>query len=224
MLDGLVLEPSRRASLTGAVRRYETQLERAASYLERRGVTAEAAASFHLGVVSDPAPGHERFDGWLAFPYMTRTGPVAIKFGCMEDHDHGEHHHGKYDGPAGQSIRLYNAGILALGGEVCLIVEGEMDTIMASQELEVPTVGTWGTNWMAHYPRCFADFDRVVIVADNDLKEDKSNPGVKHARKVRESLQKASVDAEIILPPIGLDLSDWVLQEGTERVREALGL
>lgn len=220
MLDGLLLEPSRRASLKAAAERYELHLEQALTYLDGRGVTEEAARSFHLGFVSDPAPGHERFAGWLAFPYMTRSGPVAMKFRCMEDHDHKALNHGKYDGPGGQKIRLYNAGVLAFGGDVVLVCEGEMDTVLASSTFDVPAVGTWGTNWLDHHPRCFSDFDRVVVVADHDVKEDDSSPGIKHAKKVAATISRA----EVVTPPPGLDISEWIERDGADAVREGLGL
>lgn len=91
---------------------------------------------------------------------------------------------------------------------------------MLHRVVGVPAVGTWGTNWFDHYPRMFADFDRVLVIADNDVKEDGSNPGVKHAKKIAATIHHS----EIVLPPAGLDASEWVLSVGVEKVREALGV
>lgn len=214
-LDGLILSAAQRRSLEEATDRYHGNLLLAASYLEARGVSEETATSFRLGVVSDPAPGHERFRGWLSLPYVTPAGVVAIKFRNLDPED--DH---RWDAPAGSKIHLYNARALAQGGEVAVLVEGEMKTLVGASMLGVPVVGTWGTNWLPHWPRCFGDFDRVIVVGDNDNKEDGSNPGRKHAEKVVKTLQ----NGELVLPPLGTQLDEWLLQDGPEAVREALGL
>lgn len=210
-----MLSPSLSASLLEATERYSRSVAAAAFYLEGRGVTEQVALSFRLGVVSDPIPGHERFAGMLAIPYLTPRGVVAMKFRRFDGTEGA-----KYDSPLGQKLRLFNAQSLASGGDVALICEGEFDTIAATSALGVPAVGTPGTNWFDHWPRCFGDFDRVVIVADNDKKEDESNPGVKHAQKIAKSIS----GAEVVLPPMGLDLSEWIQGHGVEAVRGALDI
>lgn len=215
LLDSMLLSVAQRRSLEEATARYARDLLLAASYLEGRGVSEQTATSFRLGVVSDPAPGHDRFYGWLSIPYLTPAGVVAMKFRNLNpDDDH------RWDAPAGSRTHLYNARALAEGGEVCLLVEGEMKTLVGSSMLDVPVVGTWGTNWLPHWPRCFSDFDRVIVVGDNDVKEDGSNPGRKHAEKVVKTLQ----NAELVLPPPGVQLDEWLLRDGPEAVSEGLGL
>jgi hypothetical protein len=221
VLDSLMLSDSRRRSLDQATTRYHGNLGEAASYLEARGVNEQTATGFRLGVVSDPMPGHERFQGWLSLPYVTPAGVVGMKFRNLDPTD--DH---RWDAPAGSRIHLYNTTALASGGEMCLLVEGEMKTLVATAQLGVPVVGTWGTNWLPHWPRCFGDFDRVIVVGDNDdkpaLKEGEAppNPGKKHAEKVTKTLQ----NAELRLPPLGVQLDEWLLSDGPEAVREALGL
>lgn len=215
ILDSLTLSAAQRRSLEEATHRYHANLLEAASYLDARGVDEPTATGLRLGVVSDPMPGHERFTGWLSIPYLTPAGTVAMKFRNLDPED--SH---RWDAPAGSRIHLYNVPALAEGGEVCLLVEGEMKVMVATSMLDVPVVGTWGTNWLDHWPRCFADFDRVIVVGDNDLKEDGSNPGRKHAEKVVKTLQ----NGELVLPPAGVQLDEWLLQDGPEAVREALGL
>lgn len=215
MLDGLMLSPSVRASLTEATYRYNSDVAAAASYLEARGIDQIAAHGFLLGKVSDPIPGHERFTGMLSIPWLTPNGAVGMKFRRI-DGSEGP----KYDSPPGQKARLFNAQSLRQGGDLAVVCEGEFDAIMGQSSLDVPCVATPGTTWLDHWSRCFGDFDRVVVIADHDAKEDGSDPGRKHAEKVH----KAISGAELMLPPSGLDLSDWVLRDGPEAVRKAVGL
>ena len=210
-----MLSAAQRQSLDQATARYHEDLYQAADYLQGRGVSEEVALGLRLGVCNDPLPEHRRFEGWLSLPYLTPAGTVAMKFRNLDpDSDH------RWDAPAGSRTHLYNAPVLAEGGEVVVLVEGEMKTLVAQSMLGVPVVGTWGTNWLPHWPRCFGDFDRVIVVGDNDLKADESNPGRKHAEKVVKTLQ----NGELVLPPLGVQLDEWLLQEGAEAVREAIGL
>ena len=211
-----MLSASQKASLTEAAHRYASHVEEAASYLAGRGIDRAAATGHLLGRVSDPMPNHERFEGMLCIPYVLHTGDVAgMKFRRIDGSDGV-----KYDSPPGQKARLYNAKTLAEGGPVALICEGELDAVAAEAHLGVPAVGSPGTTWMDWWSRCFGDFDRCIVVADHDAKDDGSDPGLKHAQKVRKSIE----GAELVTPPAGLDLTDWLLRDGAETVREALGL
>lgn len=179
------------------------------------------AQAAHLGYVSEPEPGHERFAGMLAIPYVTASGPIAIKFRCLCGQDCKAMGHQKYDSPSGQHARLYNAGAIASTRETtALICEGELDAVVAQGLFGVPALAAPGTTWFEHWSRCFADFERVVIVADNDRRDDGSNPGLKHAKHVQSSIPMS----EIALPPLGLDLTDWIKDAGVEKVRTELGL
>ena len=210
MLDGWMPNESLRASLTARAERYAQTIDRAASYLAARGIDRELAASFHLGVVSDPEPHDERFTGMLSIPYLTHRGDVlALKFRRMAGDGP------KYDSPSGQKQRLFNARSLVAGGDTAVILEGELDCIIASRVLEVPCVGTPGTNWMPAWTRCFADFERVLVVCDNDVKDDGTNPGRRHGEK----LVKQIPNAEMVLPPAGHDFNSWVLDAGADVVR-----
>lgn len=155
----------------------------------------------------------------LSVPYLTPTGVVKLKMRCLQDHDCKHHGHPKYDGPSGPA-RLYGVTSLARGGDVVVITEGEFDAMVGEHLLGVPCVGTPGTTWLEHWPRCFADFERTLVVADHDAKEDGSDPGLKHAKAV----VKAIPGAELVLPPSGQDLSEWILSAGADNVRKAMGL
>lgn len=214
MLDGLVLSRSQRDSLERATAMYQANVDQAASYLVGRGIDQAGATSHRLGVVCEPAlPDHERFVGWLAIPYLSAGGVVAIKFRRLVDGPGP-----KYDAPSGQKARLYNSRVLADGGAVVAVCEGELDALVCTSVVGVPAVGTPGTTWLEHFPRCFGDYDRVVVVADHDIKEDGSTPGQKHARKVKDSIPGAG----LVTPPPGLDLGEWVLEYGAGTVRRAI--
>jgi hypothetical protein len=219
-LDSLLLSPSLKASLTEATERYAANVHLAASYLEGRGIGESAALSSRLGVVCDAIPGHERFAGWLSIPYVTDAGTVAMKFRCIEAHDCKAVGCQRYDAPAGQKTRLYNARVCAEGGDIGAVVEGEFKAIVCTDVLGIPAVSTNAGTWLDHWPRAMANFDRVLVIADNDFHEDGSNPGRKHAEKV----QKTISGAELALPPLGVQLDDWVLRDGAEGVRKAIGL
>jgi DNA primase len=218
-LDGLLCKPERTRSLAETAARYHQNVIGAASYLESRGLGPSDADSFLLGLVSDPAPGHERFAGMLSIPYVLHDGGVVgFKFRRI-DGSEGP----KYDSPAGQKARLYNARSLADGGPVAVVCEGELDAVAAQGAFSVPSVGVPGVSaWEGnpHWARCFADFDRVLVVADHDAKEDGSDPGLKHAHRVVKDIP----GAELVTPPPGHDLTSWLLQDGAEAVREACGL
>lgn len=215
MLDTLLLSPSLKASLLEATHRYAQNVDDLASYLEPRAVSHRAATSRLLGSVSDPIPGHEKFAGMMSIPYLTQGGVVAMKFRRIDGSDGV-----KYDSPSGQKARLYGVNDLLVGGDTVAIVEGELAAVVMSDAVGVPTVGTPGTTWMDHWSRCFADFDRVLVIADHDVKDDGSSPGVKHAKSV---VSKVS-GAELVLPPAGLDPDEWIVRDGVDAVRERLGI
>lgn len=221
LLDSLLPASAQLNSLEKATARYSENVEALASFLVSRGIGKEAAFAQRLGLVSDPLPGHERFQGFMSIPYVTATNVLALKFRCLSDHNCKEVQCQRYDQPAGQKVHLFNAGVLATTkSDVVAICEGELDSILCTHELGIPAVGTAAGTWLDHYPRCFADFEEIVIIADHDVKPDGSSPGVKHARKVQGTLSRA----RIVTPPAGLDLSEWVARDGLEVVHRAIGV
>lgn len=212
-LDALMLSESARGSLSEAVDLYEKSIDMGATFLAARGIVREDATSYRLGYVDEPAAGHERFAGMLCIPYLTTAGPVALKFRRLDDQ------RPKYDGPGGQTARLFNARSCADGAAVVCILEGELDTVLGARLLGVPCVGTPGTQWHSRWTHVVRDCDRIIVVADHDVKKDGSSPGMSHALRVVEA-----TGGELVMPPPGMDFTDWVAAEGEAAVRERIGV
>lgn len=219
MLDSLLPSSAQLNSLEMATARYHENVEAVASFLVSRGIGKEAAFAQRLGLVSDPMVGHERFVGHMSIPYRTVAGTVAIKFRCIADHICKDVGCQRYDQPSGQKVHLYNAGVLATTrADVVAVCEGELDAILCTHELGIPAVGTAAGTWLDHYPRCFADFEEVIIIADHDVKPDGSSPGIKHAKKVQSTIPRS----RIVTPPAGMDLGEWFITEGREAVLKGI--
>ncbi|MFG1602827.1 toprim domain-containing protein [Actinoplanes sp. NPDC049265] len=142
----------------------------AARYLLARGIDQHTAATFRLGVVADPLPGHERFRGYLAIPYLDRDDhPLSIRFRCLNDgHVHREHGHGKYMSLAGEPARVYNVSAVHRADDEIHIAEGEFDaqvlTIVGLPAIAIPGA----SGWKAHHRRMLAGFSRAWVWGDAD--------------------------------------------------------
>lgn len=216
MLDSLNLSVSARKTLALAAETYAQNVFELEGFLTARGIGESAALGHLLGKVCDPLPGHERLEGMMSIPYLTPAGVVALKFRQLDPE-----RTPKYDAPSGQHARLYNVSALQSMGDTVAICEGELDAIVMSEVVGIPAVGVPGaSNWQDHWPRCFSDYESVLVIADNDVKEDGSNPGLKHAKRVTKGIS----GGRLVLPPAGLDLTDWVLEHGAEAVRTGCGL
>lgn len=182
--------------------------------MDGRGIDRNVADTFRLGYVSEPLPGDERYEGMLVIPYLTPTGPVALKFRNLRPD--GEP---RYLAPAGQETRLYNVMDLHKRSERIVICEGEIDTMTVSAHL--PCVGVPGVkSWQSHYRRVFDGYTDVVILTDNDQKEDGSNPGQELAALIRREVR----DSRNILLPANTDANAYVLQNGAEALLDLLGI
>lgn len=173
MAERAVLRPlsdSQREALETAVARYEAAATRdAVVWLQARGITPSVAATFRLGVVDDPAPGHGRFGGWLSIPYLRRDGqPLSIRFRCIEDHDHGDYKHGKYMSLPDEPARVFNVGAIHVAREEIHVAEGEFDAMVLNM-LGLPAIAIPGASaWSAHHRRMLAGFRRVWVWGDPD--------------------------------------------------------
>ena len=207
-----MLSQEQKLLLTETAHRYASQMDRqTASYLLGRGITKEAAATFHLGTVSDPAPGHEHAAGCLSIPYRTPTGVVGIKFRKVDGGSP------KYLWPTGQKIGMFNVVDLHDSSDVIAICEGELDCLVMSALVGVPSVGIAGvTQWKPWFQKMFEGFERIVVFADNDLKEDGRNPGMELAKRIKEDLDKAVV----VRLPENKDVNQVFQDGGADWLRE----
>jgi DNA primase len=182
----------------------------AIAYLTEHGIGEYAIASkYRLGYVAEPLPGDERFLGTLAIPYLSRTGPVAIKFRRLGDSGP------KYGQHNGQKSRLYNAPAYFDADQTIGICEGEIDAIVATERLGIPTMGipgvdTWSKMASVWGP-VFKDFRRVLVFADGD------EPGKRLAGDVAESL---GWRARIVQCDAGEDVASTVAAGNAEVLRK----
>lgn len=217
MLDSLIVSTLQRQSLEAATEAFEENLYDAADFLSARGISEQVARSYRLGATStDPIVGFERFANMLSIPYLSPAGVLGLKFRALDPE-----RKPKYDAPSGQHARLFNVNALHSKGNVVAICEGEIDAIVMTELVGIPAVGVPGaSHWADYWPRCFSDYEEVLVVADNDVKEDGSNPGLKHATRVVSKI----AGARLVTPPPGEDVNSWVLRDGAEAVRDACGV
>ena len=199
-------------SLTDIAQRYHSAMNReVASYLQGRGIDKEVADTFLLGVVNDPAPGHEHAIGCLSIPYRTPTGVVGIKFRRVDGGTP------KYIYPTGQKVGMYNVVDLHTDSPVIAVCEGELDTLVMSGIVGVPAIGVAGVSqWKPHFPIMLEGKERVIIFADNDVKEDGRNPGMELAKRIKEDVDRAV----IINLPDNKDVNQVYLELGKEWLYE----
>lgn len=165
------LSPSQREMLEEAVSAYQAALTPgAARYLLDRGIGREEAATHRLGVVGDlPFPGHERFRGMLAIPYLDRNGsPLTVRFRCLEDHDHRAHFHGKYNSIKDDPPRMYGIDSIHQAGDTLDVTEGELDRVIL-RKLGLFAVAIPGASiFQGRHRRMLAGFNRIRVWGDPD--------------------------------------------------------
>lgn len=185
----------------------------AEEYLERRGLSAYAD-QFRLGFCAEPAPGHEdRFVGMLSIPYLTDAGVVGFKFRRI---DAGEP---RYLAPTGQRNHLYNVQAILDAVDQVLVVEGELDAVAATGA-GFPAVALPGVkSFKPHMARCFDGIGRVIVITDNDMKDDGSNPGQELARKLVDVLP----NAVRVLLPAGEDINSTIFNYGAQHLADLVG-
>lgn len=112
--------------------------------------------------------------------------------------------------PKDQRVLLYLPQVLAEAGKggTVLVCEGEPDTDTARRLGRVATTmpGGSGMGWQDRYTEMLRGVGEVRIIADRDP----DDVGMKHARKVANSLARAGIQHRIYLPACGKDLSDHV--------------
>lgn len=211
----IVPKPSTKKLLEEATEKYHQDLLRddeALSYLiDQRNYGKEALGYFRIGVVREPLSGHEYMKGRLAFPYVTRTGVVSIRFRYLGDHKKTGSQ--KFISITGDVSRIYN--VLALvGREKIFVCEGETDTITCWMA-GIPAIGIPGTSsFRPEFARVLRH-RAVVVLADND----DDGQGKKFSDEVFTSLN----GSDTILMPRGHDVSSFAAEYGLDAFREKVG-
>jgi len=214
-----VLSPAVRKSLTTRVLKYHEQLteDNAGSPLldyvmQDRQLSRETVARFLLGAVVSPETSDEPARGMLAIPYLTPSGPVALRFRRPPEKETGP----KYWQPEGTDLTIFNVRAFFAGEHVLVITEGEIDCMTVNQ-CGIPAVGIPGASaWKDHYQPLFEGYDRVIICADND----DTGAGSKFAAKVARQVP----GPEVILLPEGHDVNSFYCEVGSAGLRDYLGV
>ncbi|MET8382539.1 toprim domain-containing protein [Streptosporangium canum] len=208
-MTSLVPSDSLRSFLEQASTRYQESLKGspAETYLvEKRGLDNEVIERFSLGYVDVPLPGHEKYQGYLAIPYLTPDGSLtSIRFRRLGG-----------DGPkyltvSGDMPRLYNAPALVQPYTGVCITEGEIDAITAEQ-CGLPAVGVPGaTSWQSIWYLLFKQYDVVFVLTDDD------KAGAEFGQAVSRGLETARV-----IPMTGGDVNSFVREHGADALRRKL--
>lgn len=182
------------------------------AYLTEHGIGEYAIASkYRLGYVAEPLQGDQYYAGRLAIPYLSRSGPVSIKFRRLGDHG------AKFLYHAGQKHRLYNTTVYHEADSTIGICEGEIDAIVATERLGIPTLGIPGAKaWQEKaniWRPIFKDFRRVWVFADGD------DAGMGLASDVAESL---GWRARIVQCDPGEDVSSTVASGRADSLRKLI--
>jgi hypothetical protein len=200
------LSPSQRQALEVQTATYAAGLsDDAGLYLHNRGIVDAVQRGNRLGQVVDAAPGHERFAGMLAIPYLGVDGqPLDIRFGCMApgcDHEAG--YHAKYNTQKGHPARVFNVKAIHHAADVIHVTEGEMDCLVL-EGLGLHAIALPGANsWQPHHRRMLAGFSRVMVWPDVDT------AGAEFAAKALAAMR----NAVIVRLPYG-DVTDVWKAEG----------
>lgn len=210
-----LLSNAQRKSLAKRVVSYHEQLfsqsgSALLDYLiDARGLEPETLSQFQLGAVVSPEASDEPAQGKIAIPYLTKSGPVALRF------RRGPEGEGpKYWQPAGSNITIFNVNELVKHQRWIAVCEGEIDCMTATQA-GIPAVGIPGASaWKDHYSSLFEGYERVIILADND----DQGAGMDFAKKVAEEVPSPA----IIQMPDGEDVNSFYVKHGAKELRALL--
>lgn len=203
-----------------------SELMRTIDYLRDHGLDKETAAKYKLGFVNPAEPSDRIYRGMLAIPYVTRAGVVAIKYRCVEDHEHKDFNHGKYSQPEGQEPWIYNPQAFFDSADTLGIAEGEIDAIVATESLGVPTIGIPGVEiWKQNrkvWRRTLDDYSTILIFVDGDVqREDGSQPGLDMARSIQSEVRGRG---HLVRCDQGEDVASMVAAGKIELLKDRAGL
>lgn len=193
-------------------------------YLASRGFrdtkVAREVDKFSLGYVADPMPGHEKFQGFLAIPYLRRSpegdwSVASMRFRCIDPEcSHKSNGHGKYMATPGVGNAMFNT-LAAVQNDLWLAVcEGEIDAVTATAH-GIPAVAVSGVDtWEDHYKYLLQGFERVFVLADSD----DNGQGLKFAKKVVSDVPNALV----VPAKEGHDVNSEINEFGKEGLLERM--
>lgn len=206
-----MLSSERRRFLETATTRYMRHIHEAEPYLEGRGLDLDLVRGEGIGVVRDPLPGHEDYEGCLAIPYLTDAGPVNMRFRELP----GKQLSGKYQMMKGWHGNIY--GVQQISQGVCddwiAVTEGEIDSLVLRQ-CGIPAVGIPGSKMFKdHWPLVFEDFSYVYLFTDGDT-----------AGKGMYDTWQSRVKTAVIrvAMPDGMDVNEFYNVHGAEALRERI--
>ena len=185
-----ILQPVTDSSLAGleeATARYEAERWAIADVLAKRQISEGVASTFRLGFVAEPAPGHERYQGRLAIPYLgiDKDGVERVRsmrFRCLKDHGCNASGCAKYLGEAGERIQMFNVRAIKKAGDSIHVAEGELDAVVLAQ-CGLSAVGMPGaSSWARRHGRMLAGFSKVYVWGDPD------GPGQEFSGRVRAAI------------------------------------
>ena len=203
------------------------------NYLRSHGLGKDEAVKYQLGFVNPVEPSDYQFEGRLSIPYITRNGVQAIKYRCVMDHDCKEYardnhpQHAKYAAPLGQEARIFNPAAFFDAEDVLGIAEGEIDAIVATERLGLPTIGIPGVeNWTKNrkeWRHTLKDYEHILIFVDGDLPSERhpDGAGLEFARAVAKDV---GPQARLVRCPSGEDVASMVASGQMDTLRERAGL
>ncbi|HEX2905050.1 MAG TPA: toprim domain-containing protein [Jatrophihabitans sp.] len=194
---------------------YEGAITRdVAELLHARGIDRATAVTFRVGVVSNDAfPGHERYRGWLAIPYLDRNRqPLSLRFRCPHQHEHRDFGHGKYMSLTDEPVRVFNVGAIHQAQDTIHVTEGEFDAMVLNR-IGLPAIAIPGVQaWAGHHRRMLAGFSRQWIWGDPD------DAGADFNRKLTQQLR----NAKAVRLRVG-DVTDTYKAGGAQALLDLIG-
>jgi DNA primase len=184
----------------------------AEEYLMQRGLTPDSIRSFRLGYVADSMPGHEKYVGRIAIPYLSPDAmPLQLRFRRVGDGDGP-----KFLSTPGDIPRPYNTKVLEEDHAVMFTVEGEPDTWVTTQ-CGLPAIGFPGvSSWKREWGLALRQYDTVYHLADADDKG--------QGQELGERIARDCGNVRIVLMPEGHDVNSLVLAEGPEALLRKVGM
>lgn len=200
--------------LEEATMQYMDAIDQALPYLDKRGIGEDLARLNGLGVVAVPLQGHEKFRNRLAIPYLTKAGPVNMKFRCLQDHNCKEiSGHAKYLSYDGLKASLFGVMSYEDAGNFICITEGELDALIL-QSIGLPAMGVPGAkHWQKHWNEVFRDFSKVYIFSDGD------EPGQQFAGTVQVNMPETAINLPM---PNGMDVTDVFVKYGSASLLDTI--